>query len=147
MTRPKFTKRKFHIRGKLQKQSVIAEIEELPEDKEKPLLVTISEPEDKRKLIQNDKFHAMLTDISRQCEWMKRKLEMNQWKVLMVSGHAVATGNGADMIPGLEGEFVNIRESTAEMSISRMASLIEYVTAWGANNNVRWSAPKQFTEY
>jgi len=147
MIRPKYNKRKFHIRGKLQKQSVISEIEGLPEDEEKPLLVTISEPEDKRKLIQNDKFHAMLTDISRQCEWMKRKLEMKQWKVLMVSGHAVATGNGADIVPGLENEFVNIRESTAEMSISRMASLIEYVMAWGVSNNVRWSAPKQFTEY
>lgn len=33
----------------------------------------------------------------------------------------------ADVLPGLEGEYVNIRESSAQMSVKRMASLIEYI--------------------
>ena len=45
----------------------------------------------------------------------------------------------ADVVPGLEGEFVNIRESSAQMSISRMASLIEYVTAYGVANGVKFN--------
>jgi hypothetical protein len=35
----------------------------------------------------------------------------------------------AEVIPGLEGEFVNIRESTAHMSKPRASSLIEYAVA------------------
>ena len=53
-----------------------------------------------------------------------------QWKVLLVSGHAVATKNEAEIVPGLEGEFVNLRESTALMSVKRSSSLIEYATAY-----------------
>jgi hypothetical protein len=34
------------------------------------------------------------------------------------------------MVPGLEGEFVNLRESTAQMGIKRMISLIEYSQAY-----------------
>ena len=56
--------------------------------------------------------------------------------MLFVSGHAIATGIGADVVPGLEGEFVNIRESTASMSKKRGSSLIEYVLAWCAENEV-----------
>ena len=93
-----------------------------------------------RSLDQNAKFHAMLMDISQQCKWMGKALIPEQWKVLFVSGHAIATGEGAEMVPGLEGEFCNIRESTAKMSKSRMCSLIEYVQAWGSNQGIRWSA-------
>ena len=38
------------------------------------------------------------------------------------------------MVPGLESEFVNVRESSAHMSIARMTSLIEYIHAWMAEN-------------
>lgn len=95
----------------------------------------VSEP--RRSLPQNDKFHAMCEDVARQCEWMGKKRTKDQWKVLFVSGHSIATGRGAEMVPGLEGEFVNIRESTARMSRSRLKSLIEYVQAWCAGNEVK----------
>jgi hypothetical protein len=48
---------------------------------------------------------------------------------------------GADIIPGLEGEMVNIRESTALMSRARSASLIEYALAYCASNGVELSEP------
>ncbi|EOS93751.1 hypothetical protein ETR_17297 [Erwinia tracheiphila PSU-1] len=44
---------------------------------------------------------------------------------------------GAEVVPGLEGEFCNIRESTANMGIRRMTNLIEYSTAWAVGNGVR----------
>ncbi|EGZ0353343.1 recombination protein NinB, partial [Escherichia coli] len=62
-----------------------------------------------------------------------------QWKVLLISGHAVATKQEADVFPGLEGEYVNIRESSAQMSVKRMASLIEYTTAWAIGHGVRFT--------
>ncbi len=83
-----------------------------------------------RSLIQSAKLHAMFGDIADTCLYMNRKLTAVQWKVIFISGHAIATGLGTDMLPGLEGEFINIRESSAQMSVSRMSSLIEYVSAW-----------------
>jgi hypothetical protein len=101
--------------------------------------VVIAEP--KRTDLQNDRFHAMCGDIAKQCEFHGKKRSPTAWKVLLVSGHAIATGEGAEIIPGLEGEFVNIRESTAQMSTRRGASLIEYTRAWGDTHGVVWSEP------
>jgi hypothetical protein len=88
---------------------------------------------------QNRKLHATFGEVAQQAEWMGKKLAPEQWKVLFVSGHSVATKQGAEMVPGLEGEFVNIRESTAHMSKARLSSLLEYVMAWCAENDVELS--------
>lgn len=101
----------------------------------KPLVVEIKPLT--RTLDQNAKFHAICSDIARQAEYIGRRLDASQWKVLLVSGHAVVTKIGADMVPGLEGEYVNLRESTAQMPVARMASLIEYATAYAVDNGVR----------
>lgn len=84
-----------------------------------------------RSLEQNAKFHAICADLAG-CEWAGKPRDAAAWKVLLVSGHAMATKEGAEMVPGIEGEFVNIRESTAAMSKSRGASLIEYAQAFAA---------------
>lgn len=89
-----------------------------------------------RLLVQNARFHAMCGDVAKQAKYLDRQLTGAQWKVLFISAHQIESGEGADMVPGLTGEFVNLRESSAAMSIRRMASLIEYVACWGANNNV-----------
>lgn len=92
---------------------------------------------DGRTLDQNAKFHAMCEDVAKQAEWAGKKRTKDQWKVLFVSAHAIATGRGAEVVEGLEGELVNIRESTAAMSKARLSSLIEYVTAWCSENEVK----------
>lgn len=83
-----------------------------------------------RSLEQNAKFHALCSDAAKTMTYMGRKLTLDQWKVLFISGHAIATKIGADMVPGLEGEFVNLRESSAQMGVKRMTSLIEYTQAY-----------------
>ena len=101
-------------------------------------VVTISEP--KRSLDQNAKFHAMIGDIVRAgIEWAGKRRTDDDWKALLVSGHAIATKQGGEVLAGLEGEVVFIRESTASMSKARGASLIDYVQAWGDLHGVRWS--------
>lgn len=92
-----------------------------------------------RSLEQNSKFHAICGDFEKHATYMGRQLSLAQWKVLFISGHAKATGLGADVVPGLEGEFVNLRESSAQMSVSRMASVIEYVIAYAAETGVELS--------
>lgn len=98
-------------------------------------VVTISEPT--RSLEQNAKFHAICSDLADSpLAWLGKRRTLLEWKVLLVSGHAVATKEGSEMVPGLEGEFVNLRESTAAMSKKRGASLIEYALAFCAMKGV-----------
>jgi hypothetical protein len=105
-------------------------------------ICTITEP--KRTDEQNSKFHALCDDIAKSgMEWAGKKRTAAQWKVLLVSGHAVATKEGAEMVPGLEQEFVNLRESTALMSINRGSSLIEYTVAFCVMNNIRMNEYEQ----
>lgn len=95
---------------------------------------------------QNRLLHALFTDVSRQAEWLGKKRTAAEWKVLFVSGHSVATKQGADLVPGLEGEFLNLRESTARMGKARMASLLDYVMAWCAQNNVELREARQWVD-
>lgn len=98
-------------------------------------VVTVSEPI--RSLSMNAKFHALCADIARAgLTWAGKRRSAAEWKVLLVSGHAVATNEQPEIIPGLEGEFINVRESTAAMSKARGASLIEYTQAFMAQNSV-----------
>lgn len=87
---------------------------------------------------QNRLLHPLLDDIARQCEWMGKRRAMLQWKTIMVSAHAIATKEPSEMVIGIEGEVVNLRESTATMSKARFNSLLDYVLAWGALNGVRF---------
>lgn len=103
--------------------------------------VRISEP--RRNEDQSARFHAMCGDISKQCTHIGRMLSKDQWKVLLVSGHAIVTKEGADMVPGLEGEYVNLREPTSAMGKRRMASLIDYTRAFGDSRGVEWTEPAE----
>lgn len=98
-------------------------------------VVRFSEPT--RSLEQNAKFHAICSDIAKSGHpWMGKPRSAAAWKVLLVSGHSVATKQGSDIVPGLEGEFVNLRESTASMSKARGSSLIEYALAFCAMHEI-----------
>lgn len=100
--------------------------------------VEVKEPN--RTLEQNAKFHAICSDLAKSgLEWAGKTRTAMQWKVLLVSGHAIATKEQAEIVPGLEGEFINIRESTALMSKKRGASLIEYTLAFCAQQGVNLS--------
>ena len=59
-----------------------------------------------------------------------------------MSAHAVATGQPGEVIQGLEGELVAIRESTAKMSKERASSLIEYALCFAAENEIPLNDPK-----
>ena len=104
-------------------------------------IVTIAKP--KRSSEQNAKFHAICSDIAKSEHMFAGKpRNADAWKVLLVSGHAQATKEGSEIVPGIEGEFVNIRESTASMTVKRGASLIEYALAYCAMNGVKNEAIK-----
>jgi hypothetical protein len=93
-----------------------------------------------RTVRQNALLHSLFSQIAKQAEFHGRRLSPTQWKALLISAHAIATGIGADMVPGLEGEWVNLRESSAHMGVKRLNSLIEYTLAWAADNDIRIAA-------
>jgi predicted component of type VI protein secretion system len=99
-----------------------------------------------RTIRQNALLHALFSDAAKHATFHGRKLSATQWKTLFISGHAVATGIGTDMVPGLEGEWTNLRESSAQMGVRRMNSLIEYVTAYLTINGIPMSAPPGYEE-
>lgn len=90
-----------------------------------------------RSLDQNAKFHAICDDIAKSgMKWAGKPRNADEWKAILISGHAVATGKSGEVIPGLEGEFVAIRESSAKMGVARASSLIEYTLAFCASHGV-----------
>ena len=90
-----------------------------------------------RSLDQNAKFHAICGDLEKSgFRWNGKPRTAQQWKVLLVSGHAVASGEGHELTEGLEGELVNLSESTAMMEKSRASSLIEYAVAFCAMHEI-----------
>ena len=121
----------FVLRNDLIRRNAVAAIMEAPDNSR----VTVGAAQ--RSLDQNAKLHALLTDLARSpIKWAGKLRTVDEWKMLMVSAHAVATGQGGEVIPGIEGEFVAIRESTASMSVARASSLIEYVLAFCVTNGV-----------
>lgn len=87
---------------------------------------------------QQAKFHAMCADFARSgIEWAGEQRSALEWKVLLISAHAAATRQDVEIVRGLEGELVSLRESAATMGKSRAASLIEYATAFAMSRGVR----------
>ncbi|MFK5247595.1 recombination protein NinB [Glaesserella parasuis] len=130
-------KRKYFLRSEQIKNNALEFVKALPIDEKKPLVVEVKPIT--RNLEQNAKFHAMCGDIAKQVQFNGEWLSLEAWKVLLISAHAEATKEGSRLVIGLEGELVNIRESTAEMGVKRMASLIEYTTAWGVSRGVHFN--------
>lgn len=126
-------KQRYIMSHELARQRAIEAVKNAPAG----YVIEVKEPT--RTLDQSAKFHAMCGDIARQKPFAGQMRKPEQWKVLLVSGHSVATKQGSEMVPGLEGEWCNLRESTAKMSTKRMASLIEYVVAYCVENAIMLS--------
>lgn len=100
--------------------------------------VVFSDPT--RNLDQNARFHAICNALARSSlEWAGKTRTAEEWKLLLVSGHTQATNGEVEFVPGLEGEFVNLREKTSTMSKKRCASLIEYTQAFCDGHSVDYS--------
>lgn len=102
-----------------------------------PLGWTVTLAPKQRSADQNNHFHALCADMAASgIPFAGKPRNADQWKVLFISGHAVATNTPGEVIPGLEGEFVAIRESSATMGVGRASSLIDYTLAYMADHGV-----------
>ncbi|PHM68837.1 recombination protein NinB [Xenorhabdus kozodoii] len=140
-------KQTFLLRNVRILDNLKAALDQLPLNDEFPIQITISDSS--RTLPQNDKFHALCGDVSKQgIEWSGDTWSTQEWKCIFVSGHAKATGKEGQIIAGLEGELVPLaRESTARMGIKRMSSLIEYSQAWAVYQGVKLTETRYALNY
>jgi hypothetical protein len=89
----------------------------------------------KRSLPQNDRMWAMLTDIARQLPWHGKTLRPDDWKVIFLN----ALKREAELVPNIDGTgFVNIRNSSSDLSKQEMTDLIELMFAFGAERGVKF---------
>ena len=126
---------KFLLRDQRIRQNLIDYINQQPLNAEFPLVVSFSDPD--RTLPQNSLFHALCGDVSKQLQWAGKRRNLSEWKVLFVSGHAVATGKPGEVVPGIEGEFCAIRESTSKMGIKRVNTPLGCTQALAVRQNIQ----------
>jgi len=77
----------------------------------------------------------MLDEISEQIDWYGRKLTPEEWKHVFT-----AALKKQDVVPGLDGGFVVLGQSTSNMSVAEMTELIELCTAFGTQQGVKFRA-------
>lgn len=85
---------------------------------------------------QNARMWAMLEDVARQVEWHGRKLSKEDWKHIFS-----ASLKRQDAVPGIDGGFVVLGQSTSKMTVGEMGDLMTLMEAFGAEQGVRFTAP------
>lgn len=99
---------------------------------DKRLILTVRE--ETRSLEQNAKLWAMLGEIAEQVEWYGQKLSPEDWKHILT-----ASLKKQRAVPGIDGGFVVLGQSTSKMSVAEMSELIELMHAFGAQQNVKFT--------
>ncbi|WP_426607461.1 recombination protein NinB [Pantoea anthophila] len=124
---------RYLLRDSNIRQNCITAIQQLPANPDKPLQVTIQE--DTRSLAQNRMLWACLHDVSSQVVWYGKKLDAESWKHIFS-----ASLKGQETVPGINGGFVVLGQSTSKMRVSEMRDLIEIIFAFGAEQGVKWKS-------
>ena len=88
-----------------------------------------------RSLAQNARLWAMLTEISQQVNWHGRKLSPEDWKNVFS-----ASLKKQDAVPGIDGGFVVLGQSTSKMTRAEMSEMQELMEAFGAQQGVKFPA-------
>ena len=95
-------------------------------------VVTVKPP--KRTIPQNDKFHAMLSDISRACP-MGRRMTPDLWKAVIMK----ACGHAIQFTLGIDGEPFPVGFRSSKLTKDQMSELIEFMYQFGDAHGVAWS--------
>ncbi len=118
----------IRLTGKAQREYACRLILAAPDD----AVVNIREAT--RSLEQNDKMHAMLSDISR-AKPQGRMHTPDVWKALMMK----ACGHAVQFVMGIDGEPFPVGFRSSRLTKHQMSELIEFIYSYGAEHGVRWS--------
>lgn len=102
----------------------------------KPMLMaghrmTLEAKPAKRSNEQNRRLWALLTDVSRQVDWYGQKMTPEDWKTMFT-----AALKRERVVPGINGGFVVLGQSTSRMTKAEMSELQELIEAFGAEKGV-----------
>jgi len=108
-------------------------------------MVTFQEPAKARE--QEEKYHAMIGDIAKQCKFMDRKWGREEWKRLLIDAFGrIKAAEGKPLkgwgtvMPSLDGTgFVQLGVQSRHFRKAEASEFVEYLYAYGAENNVVWS--------
>ena len=92
-----------------------------------------------RSTAQNARMWSMLEEVAQQVTWHGRKLSKEDWKNVFS-----ASLKKQDAVPGIDGGFVVLGQSTSKMTIREMSDLMALMEAFGAEHEVRFSAPENW---
>lgn len=122
------TGQRVNLRGEAQRELARHLVTVAPPD----AVVTIREAT--RSGAQNDKMWAMLSDVSR-AKPQGRRHTPEVWKCLFMA----ACGHAVQFEAGLDGHPFPIGFRSSRLSKRQMNDLIEFIYAFGAQNNIEWS--------
>lgn len=111
-------------------------------------IVIVQEPTKRR--IQEEKYHAMVGDLSRQCEYAGRKWDAEDSKRILIDEFAAdMRGSGTPLhhdsriIPSQDGlRIIQLNIRSSDFYVTEAAQFIEWLYAWGANRDVVWTEPR-----
>lgn len=90
-----------------------------------------------RSLDQNSRFWAMLTDVAVQGRIEGRRYNTEQWKLMFLHAYAEERGIEIKYLPAINrAGMVPSGRSSSDLSVGEMSELMEFITAWGAENNI-----------
>lgn len=96
--------------------------------------------ETKRSIPQNDRMHAMLTEMAVQARYHGVKLGKEDWKFLFLDELWRQRGEEMRLVPNLSGTgFVPLSaRSSSDLSVEEMTDMIELIHAYGAAQGVEF---------
>ena len=89
---------------------------------------------ERRSTAQNAMLWALLSDVARQVVWHGQKLDQDSWKNVFS-----ASLKKQLVVPGIDGGFVVLGQSTSQMSKAEFSELCELILAFGADKGVEWT--------
>ena len=95
--------------------------------------------EPRRTLPQNDKMHAMLTDVARS-KWHECGYDKDDWKLIFLRA---LKKEEPRYLKDLDGSMFPAGYRSSQLNKTQMGNLITLIQAWGDENGVHWSDPEQ----
>ncbi len=96
---------------------------------------------------QEERYHAMIGDIAKQREFLGRRWHKDDWKRILIDAFAKAMRDAGTplhhdgrVVPSLDGlRVVQLGIQSRDFRKSEATAFIDYLFAWGAEHDVRWS--------
>lgn len=92
-----------------------------------------------RSLDQNSRFWAMLTDCAVQGRINGRRYNTEAWKTMFMHAYAEERGIEIKYLPALNrAGMVPCGRSSSDLSVTEMSELMDWISAWGAENGIQF---------